>query len=174
MPSIRIRTLFSQFMPVNEFEEWTKAGLNPVSSGAGAAMVEADYALTQPGTNNFELMHCGLPGLVIAPAKFINTIPVSGLAGILGNMPLLGSKLKKFALMRKIKRWGGVIALPNRIAGHKILTEMYGDITPEDAAEEIYEKLRHPEQLEKIREELLSLSGESGAAAKLCDVISAK
>ena len=161
-------------MPVNEFEDWEKAGLNPVRSGAGAAMIEADYALTQPGTNNFELMHCGLPGLVVAPEKFIELIPVGGLAGILGNVPILGSSIKKFALKRTIKRWNGVIALPNRIAEHKILNEMYGDITPEDAAEEIYESLRNPEQLERTRNELLNLSGESGAAGRLCDIISAK
>ena len=174
MPSVRIRTLFSQFMPASEFQEWDKAGLNPIKCGAGAAMLNADYALTQPGTNNFELMHCGLPGLVVAPEKFISLIPVGGVAHFLSNLPFIGSRIKKFALMKKLKRWGGVMSLPNRISRHKVLNEMYGDITPEDAAEAMYEDLRNPEQLEKTRAELLSLSGKKGAASKLCDIISAK
>ena len=47
---------------------------------------------------------------------------------------------------------------------------MYGDVTPEDVAEEIYDELRKPEALKKTREEFLSLSGESGAASRLCDI----
>ncbi|MBQ7156129.1 MAG: cdisaccharide synthetase [Synergistaceae bacterium] len=174
MPSVRVRTLFSQFMPESEFSSWQKAGLNPVRAGAGVAMREADYALTQPGTNNFELMHCGLPALVAAPEKFLRFVPVSGVLGILANIPLLGLKLRRIGTLRVIKRWGGYISLPNRIAPHKVMAEMWGDITPEDAAEEICERLADTEGLRKTREELLSLSGKSGAASRLCDIVTAQ
>ena len=40
-----------------------------------------------------------------------------------------------------------------------------------DAAEEICKDLAHPEALSKTREEFLSLSGESGAASRLCDIV---
>ncbi len=171
---IRVRTLFSQFMPVEEFEEWSEAGLNPVRCGAGVAMSEADYCLTQPGTNNFELMHSGLPSLVVGPEKFLELIPVSGVAGLIAGLPYFGKKIRRIALMKVIKRWGGVISLPNRLTKNKIMSELYGDITPEDAAEKIYEDINRPEQLNKTREELLKLSGEYGAASRLCDIISAK
>ena len=137
-------------------------------------MREADYALTQPGTNNFELMHCGLPALVAAPEKFLRFVPVSGVLGILANIPLLGLKLRRIGTLRVIKRWGGYISLPNRIAPHKVMAEMWGDITPEDAAEEICERLADTEGLRKTREELLSLSGKSGAASRLCDIVTAQ
>ena len=174
MPSIRIRTLFSQFMPEVEFAEWKKAGLNPVRAGAGVAMREADYALTQPGTNNFELMHCGLPALVVAPEKFLRFVPVSGVLGLLANIPLLGLKLRRIGTLKVIKRWGGYISLPNRISPHKVMAEMWGDVTPEDAAEEICEQLSDLEGLRKTREEFLSLSGPSGAASRLCDIVTAQ
>ena len=170
----RVRSLFSQFMPDSEFEEWQKAGLNPVKCGAGVAMREADYALTQPGTNNFELMHCGLPALVVAPEEFTKFVPVSGVLGFLAGLPLVGLSLRRIGAMRVIRRWGGYISLPNRIASHKVMNEMYGDITPEDVAEEIWDELSHPERLQKTREEYLSLSGEAGAAERLCDIASAK
>lgn len=171
IPSVRVRALFSQFMPESEFYEWQKAGLNPVRAGAGVAMREADFAFTQPGTNNFEMMHCGLPGLVVAPEQFLKFIPVSGVLGFLADLPLLGLGIRKMALMRKIKQYNGVISLPNRIASSKIINEMYGDITPEDVAEEIAEELQNPEKLAQTRSELLKLSGENGAAARLCDIV---
>ena len=174
MPNVRVRTLFSQFMPESEFASWRKAGLNPVRSGAGVAMREADYALTQPGTNTFELMHCGLPALVVAPEKFLRFVPISGVLGILANLPVLGLKLRRIGALRVIERWGGCISLPNRIASHKVMAEMWGDVTPEDAAEEICERLSDRDGLAKTREELLSLSGEAGAASRLCDIVTAQ
>ena len=173
IPDARIRTLFSQFMPESEFSQWKKAGLEPVRTGAGVAMREADYALTQPGTNTFELMHCGLPALVVVPEKFLKYIPVAGVLGILSRLPVIGIKLRRMGAMRILRRWG-YISLPNRISPHKVMNEMYGDVTPEDAAEEIYEELKNPEALKKTREEFLNLSGESGAASRLCDIAEAE
>ena len=170
IPNVRVRSLFPQFMSESEFIEYKKAGLEPVRAEAGIAMRSADYALTQPGTNNFELMHCGLPGLVVAPEKFLKFVPVSGVLGILANLPLIGLKLRKIGAKRIIKRWNGFISLPNRTAKRKILSELYGDVTPEDAAEEIAEALRNPEKLHKISRELLALSGDPGAASRLCDI----
>ena len=173
IPDARIRTLFSQFMPESEFAEWKKVGLHPVRAGAGVAMREADYALTQPGTNNFELMHCGLPALVVAPEKFLKYIPVAGILGFMAELPVIGIRLRRIGAMRILKRWG-YISLPNRIAAHKVMNEMYGDVTPEDAAEEICEELNNPESLRKTREEFLKLSGVSGAASRLCDIAAAE
>lgn len=174
LPDVRTRSLFSQFMPTEELEQWRKAGLNPVKTGAGVAMREADYALTQPGTNTFELMHCGLPALVVVPEKFLRFVPVSGMAGILTRIPLIGTSIKRMAAMKIIRRWGGFISLPNRIAGRKVMNEMYGQITPEDIAEEICEELRNTEQLSKTRAELLRMSGDTGAASRLCDIALSK
>ena len=171
IPDLRVRALFSQFMPESELDQWQKAGLNPVRAGAGVAMRDADFALTQPGTNNFEMMHCGLPGLVVAPEKFLKFVPVSGIFGFLADLPMIGLTLRKIAALRIIKKWGGVISLPNRITSNKLLNEMYGDITPEDVAEEIAEELSDPDKLAKTSEELLKLSGSPGASSRLCDIV---
>ena len=170
IPEVRVRTLFSQFMPDSEFQKWRKAGLEPVRAGAGIAMRNADYAFTQPGTNNFELMHCGLPALVAAPEKFLKFVPISGVLGMLADIPFIGLKLRKIGAMKIINRWNGFISLPNRTANKKILSEIYGNITPQDAAEAIFKDLSDTDNLAKTREELLSMSGKSGAAAKLCDI----
>ncbi len=118
-------------------------------------------------------MHCGLPALVVAPEKFLRFVPVAGVLGFFADLPVLGIRLRRFAALRSIRRWGG-IALPNRISPHRVMNEKFGNVTPGDAAEEICEELSHPDILRKTSEEFLALSGDSGAAARLCDIASAK
>ncbi|MBQ7221607.1 MAG: hypothetical protein IJS28_11575 [Synergistaceae bacterium] len=82
--------------------------------------------------------------------------------------------MRHFAVIITANYWGGVIFLPNRIAPHRVMHERFGDVTPEDVAEEIHEDLSSPESLRKTREEFLALSGEAGAASRLCDIVCGK
>ena len=170
IPSARIRSLFPQFMPEDEIKIWRKEGLNPVRAGAGVAMREADYAITQPGTNNFEMMHSGLPGIVVAPEKFLAYMPVSGIAGFFTGLPVLGNIIRRKALIHTVNKWNGYISLPNRTFQRNILVEMWGNVTPAMIAERVRRDVDDTEGLKSVREELLSLSGDSGAAVKVCDI----
>ena len=172
LPRVRVRTLFPPFVPEAELREWADSGLCPVRAAAGLAMRDADFALTQPGTNNFELMHCGVPSLVVAPASFLELIPVAGLRGMLASLPLVGPRLRRAAVQRILDRWHGVIALPNRLTEKRVMDEMYGDITPAQVARRVAESLEDTARLAHSREALLALSGPEGAAARLCEVIS--
>lgn len=173
IPNIQIRTLFPIFAPEAETEAWSDAGLSPIARGAGAVMPDADFALTQPGTNTLELMHCGLPGLVVAPESFLDLVPVAGISGMIASLPVVGRAIRRAASLRLIKRWGGFISLPNRTAGRAVLDERFGDVTPREAAGIILSRLGDPETLSRMRAELLSMSGESGAASRLCDKMEA-
>ena len=173
IPSVQVRTLFPPFVAETELRPWRDAGLDPVRTGAGIAMKGADFALTQPGTNTLELMHCGLPALVIAPASFLELIPVSGLRGMLASLPMIGKGIRRAAVQHVLDRWNGFISLPNRIAGRPILDEAYGDISPQQTAERIAAALKDPEALARTRAELLALSGRPGGSARLCDALSA-
>jgi lipid-A-disaccharide synthase len=168
---VQIGALFSPFVPESEFAAWTNAGLNPLRGGAGVIMRSADYALTQPGTNTLEMMHCGLPALVAAPADFLEVIPVSGAGGLLSGVPLIGSLLKERAIRRNLKRYNGFLSWPNRIANRTLLDEAMGKIGPDDLAARIAESLRDKEKLSRVRRELLELSGPQGAALRLCDAV---
>ena len=170
MPNARIRSLFPQFMPEEEIRIWRKAGLNPSRAGAGIAMREADYAITQPGTNNFEMMHSGLPGIVAVPEKFLPYIPVAGIAGFFTGLPVLGNIIRRKALTHTVSKWNGYISLPNRTFQRGILTEMWGDVTPSMIAERAKHELDDPDRLKAVHDELLRLSGNAGAASMLCDI----
>ena len=137
-------------------------------------MRDADYALTQPGTNTLEMAHCGLPGLVVAPRAFLEHIPVAGLRGLAVSLPFVGTWIRRAAIERVLARHNGFISLPNRIAGRPLMDELYGDVVPRDIAGWIAEALRDPEGRARTHAELLGLSGEAGAAARLCDALEAQ
>lgn len=170
IPNARIRSLFPQFMPEAEIRHWQKAGLNPVRAGAGPAMTESDYAITQPGTNNFEMMHTGLPGIVIAPEKFIEHIPVAGIAGFFAGLPAVGKIIRRKALLHTIGKWNGFISLPNRTFQRDILSEMWGNIDTAMIAEKVAAEIGDTQHINAVKSELLELSGENGAASRLCDI----
>ena len=174
VPDVQFTTMFAPFVPENEISAWENAGLNPVRSSismAASAMRTSDYALTQPGTNTLEMMHCGLPALVAIPFAFLNAAPVGGLAGLISSIPLVGTALKKWKLRQHMEQYGGFVSWPNRIAGRTILDEAVGDLTPYDLAERIMASLKNEAKLSRVRSELLELSGKGGATARLCDAL---
>jgi lipid-A-disaccharide synthase len=171
IPEVRIGTLFSPFAPESEFSSWFDAGLNPIKMGAGAVLGTASYALTQPGTNTLEMMHCGLPALVAAPMDFLKVIPVSGLRGFASALPLIGSLIKERGIRGNLKRYNGFISWPNRLANKPLLDEAMGEVTPEDAAVCVAKSLKDKEKLSRVRRELLALSGGQGAVVRLCGAV---
>lgn len=171
IPDVRVGTLFSPFVPDDEFPVWSAAGLNPLRAAAGVAMRAADYALTQPGTNTIEMMHCGLPALVAAPLDFLGVIPLSGLIGMLSSLPLVGGVIKKRGIRRHLERYDGFMSWPNRVAERMVMDEMSGDVSPQQLARGIADSLNNRDKLDRVRRELLGLSGEAGAAGRLADAV---
>ncbi len=171
IPDVRVGTLFSPFVSDGELPVWRAAGLHPLRAAAGVAMRTADYALTQPGTNTLEMMHCGLPALVAAPLDFLGVIPLSGLAGMLASLPLVGDVIKQRGIRRHLERYDGFMSWPNRIAERTVMDEMSGDVSPQQLARSIADALNDRGRLDRVRRELLALSGEAGAASRLADAV---
>lgn len=163
--------LLPVFAPDAEVAAWRDAGLNAVKATPLLAMKSADYALTQPGTNNLEMMHCGLPCLVAVPMDFLNLIPVSGLPGLLGRLPVLGPRLKERALQKKLSQRSGFLSWPNWLAGRAIIDEVSGEVSPRRLALNVTAAIRDPDKLSRVSAELLNMSGEAGAAQRLCNAI---
>jgi len=174
VPDVRFTTMFSPFVPENEISAWEDAGLNPLKGNASTtalAMRNSDYALTQPGTNTLEMMHCGLPALVAIPFAFLDAAPIGGLAGLISSIPFAGAALKKWKLRQHMEQNGGFVSWPNKIAKQSIMDEAVGDLTPYDLAERIMASLNNEAKLSRVRAELLELSGKSGAVIRLCDAV---
>lgn len=167
--------LFSPFAGDDEFEMWQNAGLNPTRTGAGVALREAEYVVTQPGTNTLEIMHAQTRGLVLAPLSFLKEIPVSGLGGLITKIPFIGSKIKEAVLRAKLSRLRGYVSLPNRIAGEMLLDEMVWEMSAGGVAHKIASSLGgQGGQTSYIRKRFAEISdGAGGAAERLCGIMQA-
>lgn len=133
-------------------------------------MSVADVALTVPGTNTAELAILGVPMLVLLPLNKPEEIPLDGLAGQLGGLPLIGKPLKRLvvnALARRLK----LIALPNQRAGREITPELKGVITPLDVYASTRALLNDAEGRRRIRLDLYQAMGYPGAAAAIVAIV---
>ena len=130
----------------------------------------ADLALTIPGTNTVELAALGVPLVATIPLNHPEKIPLEGLAGLIGGLPLLGKVLKrklvpKFLAKIKFTAW------PNRLAKAEIVPELIGKISPDQVAEAALGMLQDKAGLTQISQRLKGVVGEPGAAKRLVRIL---
>lgn len=167
IPTLEWISLLSPFSDEEELSRWSREGLNPTRQGAGTVLPGATLALTQPGTNTLELMHCRTPGVVAVPFHFIRQVPLSGIKGMVASLPLIGGPLKE-AYLKRLSRKAGFLSWPNRMAGTEILWETIGELPPGEASEFLCRCLGDESELRRRGFSLGELAGEEGAASMLC------
>lgn len=129
-----------------------------------------DVAVTLPGTNTMELSALGIPMVVVVPLNEPRKIPLEGLAGLIGGIPVVGPLVKSKAVSRLAQRTT-FASLPNRRAGEHVVPEVIGRLTPQDIAGPLQELLHSPSERERIAERLKEIAGPPGAARRLADLI---
>ncbi len=134
------------------------------------ALNVAHLIITIPGTHTLEAAYLGIPMLVAVPLNKPEVIPLDGLAGLVGGVPLFGSSIKRWVVKWCAKRIK-FTAIPNIRAGREIIPEIRGVIEAEDVAKEAIKLLRDPNGLARMREELREIAGEKGAADKVANII---
>ncbi|NLM37567.1 MAG: hypothetical protein GX202_05505 [Firmicutes bacterium] len=130
----------------------------------------ADLALTIPGTNTVELAAQGVPMVVTIPLNHPEKIPLEGLAGLIGGLPLLGKVLKR-KLVSKFQAKIKFTAWPNRLAKAEIVPELIGKISPDQVAEVALGMLQDEAGLAQISQRLEGVVGEPGAAKRLIRIL---
>jgi hypothetical protein len=131
-------------------------------------MQASDLAITVPGSNTAEMAHLGLPMIVVLPLNRPEDIPLEGLPGLIGNLPLFGPALKRAAVLKAVERVE-YAALPNRKAGEFLVPEVRGFIQPEDVAVPVLELLDSQEKRQAVGRRLAEVMGGAGAADRLAD-----
>ena len=172
-PALDARIILSPFASAGEEEAFRRSGdLIPVRGGSKESLRGLDFAVTQPGTNTLELMHCAVPFLVAVPFSSLRHIPLPGVAGALANIPLIGPALREAALKAKGRRTG-FVAWPNRLAGRQVVDELIGDISARDVARVVGGHLLDGEYLARTRKSLAALSSSAprNAAVFMADHI---
>ncbi|NEP46030.1 MAG: lipid-A-disaccharide synthase, partial [Okeania sp. SIO2H7] len=127
--------------------------------------------ITTVGANTAELGSLGVPMVVLLPTQQLDAMRAwDGLPGLLANLPLAGSGFAK-AINWLVLRQGRLFAWPNIWAGEEVVPELLGELEPEAIADLIIDLLTHPQKLEIMRDRLLALRGEPGAAEKLARLV---
>jgi len=142
-----------------------------VLSGQQYSLMQiTDLALTIPGTNNLELAFFGTPMLVLLPLNKPEDIPLEGLPGLLGSIPVIGPALKR-RLVPRIASKMEYVSLINRIAGKEIVPEVRGVLRPEDLSREMAILLKDRQNLKEMSDKLTEAVGQKGAVQKLTNIV---
>lgn len=134
-------------------------------------MAAADLALTIPGTNTMELSYLRVPMVVVLPLARPESIPLEGVAGLMGGLPVLGKVLKRRLLPKALAKIGGYTAWPNRLAGRAVVPELKGEIAPEDVSAVTASLLAAPERRKEISARLREIVGGPGASERLAAAV---
>lgn len=141
-----------------------------VYSNLHEEMNSADFIISIPGTKTGEAASLEKPMIVIMPLNRPDQIPFFGLVGLLDWVPLIGRKLKGLIIL-KAARTFGFTAQPNILAGKEIVPELRGVISPEGAADAVWNVLSDPSLLSNMRNNLAEIYRPfKGASERLADI----
>jgi hypothetical protein len=155
LPSAEVLVAVSPFLPPDLVARVLDGAPLRVVSGDEeryAAYRRAALALTLPGTSTLELALLHTPMLVWLPLYDPARVPVEGLLEWVGRLP--GGRMLKAALVRRQLRRPRVIALPNHLAGERVVEELVGDAPVEEVAERVIALLRDPAKQDAMRRAL--------------------
>jgi len=111
-----------------------------------------------------------VPMVVAIPLNKPEAIPLDGLAGLIGDVPLVGTSIKKW-IVKRYDRKVKFAAAPNRYAEKKIVPEVRGIIQAEDVAKEAIKLLKDTDSLRRMSTELKELFSPQNSADKLAEII---
>ncbi|HEY8486517.1 MAG TPA: hypothetical protein VIL11_03905 [Limnochordales bacterium] len=130
------------------------------------AMADCTVAVTVPGTVTAELAVLGVPTVTLLPLHRPELIPLEGLPGLVGRLPVVGPALKRQVVRRAARRLGPV-SLPARRAGRALGPELVGRVTAAGVAGAVVELLRDGQARARLARELRQAMGPAGAADRV-------
>jgi lipid A disaccharide synthetase len=132
---------------------------------------QTTICLTTVGANTAELGSLAIPMVVLLPTQQLDAMRSwDGILGILANLPGIGTNFAKLINWWFLRR-RGLLAWPNIWAQQEIVPELIGKLNPQEVGEQVLDYLNNPEKLEKMRQQLRQTRGETGAAAKLVNIV---
>ncbi|OWY67564.1 lipid-A-disaccharide synthase [cyanobacterium TDX16] len=145
-------------------ELWTR-------SPAYDLLSQCCLCLTTVGANTAELGSLGVPMIVLLPTQQLDAMRAwDGIPGVLVNLPLIGTSMAKAINWLVLQRLG-LRSWPNIWAKSEIVPELVGKLQPQTVAGLVLDYLQHPEKLEEMRSKLRSVRGQTGAAAKIAQIV---
>jgi hypothetical protein len=146
----------------------TESGVVASVLSPAAAMQRADLAITIPGTNTAELAALGIPMIVVLPAYELERLPLPGLGGHLGRLPILGPAIKR-VIANSYIRWRRHWAHPNLATGQRLVPELVGRIRATDVAQAVFHAIERGDPT--LPDRLRSAMGAPGSSRRLVDEV---
>ncbi|MGB3310322.1 MAG: lipid-A-disaccharide synthase [Nodosilinea sp.] len=138
-------------------------------------MSQMQFCLTTVGANTAELGSLGVPMMVLLLTQKLEAMKAwDGIPGLMANLPLVGdgfAKIINTLILRQIYKEGKLFAWPNIWAKRAVVPELIGPLQPQDIATQVVDYLENPAALEAMRQDLRSVRGAAGAAAKLASMV---
>jgi lipid-A-disaccharide synthase len=136
----------------------------PLLRNSMRAAVAARLALTIPGTKVIELAALGIPSLVSLPFNRPELVVINGPLQYIDRLPFIGTPLKRTAALTVAHRFK-FFAQPNIDAGHALIPELRGTLTPGRIATVALERLNDPGWTERTGAALRELYAHHAGAA---------
>lgn len=139
---------------------------------ANEILAECKLCFTTVGANTAQLTALGVPMVVMLPTQQLEAMRSwDGIGGVLANLPGVGLYFAKIINTLVLKK-GRLFAWPNIWAKQEIVPELLGQIEGIDVAREGLLYLENPEKLQKMRDRLLEIRPQPGAAKKMAEIVS--
>jgi lipid A disaccharide synthetase len=139
-------------------------------SPAYELLSQCQLCLTTVGANTAELGSLAIPMIVLLPTQRLDAVPLDGILGLLTYLPGVGTLVTKAVNWWTVRN-RGLLAWPNIWAGEEIVPERVGNLEIQSIANLTLDLLDHPAKLAEIRTKLRQVRGQSGAAAKLVQIV---
>lgn len=134
-------------------------------------LAQCRLCLTTVGANTAQLGSLAVPMVVLIPTQQLDAMRSwDGIPGILANLPGVGYYLARL-INWVVIRQNRLFAWPNLWAKQEVVPELLGELTPEAIAIQVLDLLEHPEQLQTMRDRLLEIRPQPGAATRLVAMI---
>ena len=134
------------------------------------AFAVTDVASVIPGTNNLQCATLGIHFIVLVPLNWIDLIPFEGLLGLLYPRFFPFNHLKKYVVTWVSKRIR-FTSMVNRMAGRMLAPEIRAVINPPMVAEALSNLWKDTPRRNQMKEDLLELTRERGAARIIAEAI---
>jgi lipid-A-disaccharide synthase len=136
----------------------------------GVAAARANLALMVPGAGTAELAALGVPMIVALPGFLGEAMPLPGLAGSAGSIPVVGGLVHRGASLC-FSRKDGYHSHPNRRCGRMLVPEVVGEFSAQQVAKVVIQTLTA--ETRALEEELKAVMGPPGAARHLAEEVRA-
>ena len=136
---------------------------------------QCQLCFTTVGANTAQLAALATPMIVLLPTQKLDAMKIAeGWPRLVSQLPglrVIARTIIGPALLKGLQKSHKYFSWPNITAKAQVVPELFGNVTPQQAASVALDYLKYPEKLDQVRQALRSLRGPAGAADRMAELI---